>query len=40
MRAEKIHELGEQGVLLVAPFRPRSVRDIPAIRAALAAARY
>jgi hypothetical protein len=36
MRTEKIRELVEQGVLLVAPLRPRGTRDIPAIRAALA----
>ena len=35
MRTEKIRELVEQGVLLVAPYRPRSARDIPVIRAAL-----
>jgi hypothetical protein len=39
MRTEKIRELVEQGVLLVAPYRPRSPRDIPAIRAALSAPR-
>jgi hypothetical protein len=39
MRTEKIRELVEQGVLLVAPYRPRSPRDIPVIRAALAAPR-
>jgi hypothetical protein len=39
MRSEKIRELVEQGILLVAPLRPRSRRDIPAIRAALAAPR-
>ena len=39
MRTETIRHLVEQGVLLVAPFRSRSPRDIPAIRAALAAAR-
>lgn len=36
MRTEKIRELVEQGILLVAPYRPRSPRDIPLIRAALA----
>jgi hypothetical protein len=39
MRTEKIRELVEQGALLVAPVRPRSTRDIPAIRAALALTR-
>ena len=39
MRSQKIRELIEQGVLLVAPLRPRSARDIPVIRAALASAR-
>jgi hypothetical protein len=36
MRNDKIRELVEQGILLVAPYRPRSPRDIPIIRAALA----
>jgi hypothetical protein len=39
MRSDKIRELVEQGVLLVAPLRPRSPGDVPAIRAALSAPR-
>ncbi len=37
MNTEKIRELVEQGRLLMSPMRPRSPRDIPAIRAALSA---
>jgi hypothetical protein len=35
MNTEKIRELVQQGRLLTSPIRPRSPRDIPAIRAAL-----
>jgi hypothetical protein len=37
MDTHKIRQLVEQGRLLTSPMRPRSPRDIPAIRAALAA---
>jgi hypothetical protein len=39
MRNDNIRELVEQGVLRVAPVRPRGPRDAAAIRAALAASR-
>jgi hypothetical protein len=35
MDTRKIRELVEQGRLLTSPMRPRSARDVPAIRAAL-----
>jgi hypothetical protein len=37
MKTETIRELIREGALLVAPVRPRNVRDIPRIRAALGA---
>jgi hypothetical protein len=39
MRRDTIRQLVEEGVLLVAPYRPRSTRDLPRIRAVLAQAR-
>jgi hypothetical protein len=39
MRSTEIHKLVEEGILLVAPVRVRSVADIPRVRAALAAPR-
>jgi hypothetical protein len=35
MNTAKIRELVQQGRLLTSPMRPRSPRDVPAIRAAL-----
>jgi len=37
MNKKEIRKLIDEGALLVAPVRPRSVADIPRIRAALAA---
>jgi hypothetical protein len=39
MPRDTIRQLIEEGVLLVAPYRPRSARDVPRIRAVLAQAR-
>ena len=39
MRSNEIHKLVEEGILLVAPVRVRSVADIPRVRAALATPR-
>ena len=39
MRRDTIRQLVEEGVLLVAPYRPRNTRDLPRIRAVLAQAR-
>ena len=36
MRRDIIRQLIDEGVLFVAPLRPRSVNDVPRIRAALA----
>jgi hypothetical protein len=39
MRSTEIHKLIDEGILLVAPVRARSVADLPRVRAALAAPR-
>jgi hypothetical protein len=36
MRPDTIRQLIDEGILLVAPVRPRSANDVPRIRAALA----
>ena len=39
MRPDTIRQLIDEGVLRVAPLRPRSISDVPRIRAALAHSR-
>jgi hypothetical protein len=39
MRSTEIHKLIDEGILLVAPVRVRSLADLPRVRAALAAPR-